>query len=161
MILSGFGAKAYSKLGLETDVITGEPHRLIMMLFDGALLCVQRGKSHLAAKRIPEKCQAIGTAIEIVDMGLRASVDSRHDPEFAGRLLSLYRYITMRLLQANIRNDAAALDEAGKILADLRTAWAKIGPAVNAAAAPQPAIRSSAPEPLATPARRAANAYQA
>lgn len=159
MILSGFGAKAYSKLGLETDVITGEPHRLIMMLFDGALLCVQRGKSHMAARRIAEKCQAISTAIEIVDMGLRASVDARHDPEFAGRLLGLYKYITMRLLQANVRNDAAALEEAGKILGDLRAAWAKIGPPVTAASAAAP-VRG-APESGSASARRVASAYQA
>ena len=159
--MSGFGAKAYSKLGLETDVITGEPHRLIMMLFDGALLCIQRGKTHLAARRIADKCRAIGTAIEIVDMGLRASVDTRPDPEFAGRLLGLYRYVTMRLLQANLRNDVAALDEAGKILGDLRNAWMQIAP--NAAAA-QPA-----PAPAAAPVvdarnsstRRLQSAYQA
>jgi flagellar protein FliS len=159
--LSGFGAKAYSKLGLETDVITGEPHRLILMLFDGALLCIQRGKSYLADKRIAEKCQAISTAIEIVDMGLRASVDPTPDPEFAGRLLSLYRYVTMRLLQANLRNDVKALDEAGKILGDLRNAWIQIGP--SAGAGRPVALPAGKPEveTVASPARRVLSAYQA
>jgi flagellar protein FliS len=159
--LSGFGAKAYSKLGLETDVITGEPHRLILMLFDGALLCIQRGKSHLAARRIAEKCQAISTAIEIVDMGLRASVDPTPDPQFAARLLGLYKYITMRLLQANVRNDVKALDEAAKILGDLRSAWMQIAPAA-AAGKPAPAPAGGpAIEAAAGPARRVLSAYQA
>ena len=159
--MSGFGAKAYRKLGLETDVISGEPHQLILMLFDGALLCIQKSRSHLAAKRIAEKCQALTTAIEIIDMGLLASVDPRHDPEFANRLISLYRYITMRLLQANVRNDVKALDEAEKILRDLRGAWLQIGPAKAAPGAA--AVRSGSPgaQPAASPAQRALSAYQA
>jgi flagellar protein FliS len=159
--LSGFGAKAYSKLGLETDVITGEPHRLILMLFDGALLCIQRGKSHLAAKRIAEKCQAISTAIEIVDMGLRASVDPAPDPQFASRLLGLYRYVTMRLLQANLRNDIKALDEAAKILGDLRSAWLQITPAAGAGKPAAVPAAIPAVEAASTPARRLLSAYQA
>jgi len=159
--LGGFGAKAYSKLGLETDVITGEPHRLILMLFDGALLCIQRGKSHLAQKQIAEKCQAISTAIEIVDLGLRASVDPAPDPEFAERLLSLYRYVIMRLLQANVRNDAKALDEAAKILGDLRGAWMQIAPSNGAGKPSAVAAAVPAKETVASPARRVLSAYQA
>jgi len=159
--LSGFGAKAYSKLGLETDVITGEPHRLILMLFDGALLCMQRAKTHMGTKRIAEKCQAIGTAIEIVDMGLRASVDPKPDPEFAGRLLGLYGYVTMRLLQANARNDSAALDEAAKILGDLRKAWVQIAPGAAAAGQEAATLAKPAVESVTPSARRVLNAYQA
>ena len=154
--MRGFGAKAYGKLSLETDVITAEPHRLVLMLFDGALLSIQRAKNFLAAKQIADKCQAIASAIEIVDSGLRASVDPSHDPEFAGRLVSLYQYVTMRLLQANLRNDVRAMEEAAKILGDLRGAWIQIGPAVRAVSvAPQQAGNVAA-----APDRRVLNAYQ-
>jgi flagellar protein FliS len=160
--VGGFGAKAYGKIGLETDVITGDPHRLILMLFDGALLCIQRGKAHFAAKRIAQKCEAISTALEIVDQGLRASVNPAPDPEFAGRLLGLYRYIIMRLLQANARNDMAALDEAAKILGDLRNAWIQIAPSGAAGKTAAPPVAGAVVESaVATPARRALNAYQA
>ncbi len=158
--MSGFGAKAYSKLGLETDVISGEPHRLILMLFDGALLCIRKGRSHLAAKRIAEKCQAFSTAIEIIDLGLLASVDPRHDPEFANRLISLYRYVTMRLLQANVRNDVKALDEAEKILRDLRGAWLQIGPAKAATGVPAAQTGNPGAQPAASQTQRALGAYR-
>jgi flagellar protein FliS len=158
--VAGFGARAYSKLGLETDVITGEPHRLILMLFDGALLSIQKGRSHLTAKRIAEKCQCLTTAIEIVDMGLLASIDARHDPEFAGRLTSLYRYVAMRLLQANVRNDVQSLDEAAKILGDLRAAWVQIAPAAAGTGAPPATVRKPPAETVASPARRVISAYQ-
>jgi flagellar secretion chaperone FliS len=134
--LSGFGAKAYSKVGLETSVIAGDPHRMVMMLFDGALLSIRRGRAYLAEKRTVDKCNALGLAIEIVDCGLRASVSHEHDPEFAARLTSLYQYVIMRLLQANMRNDVRALDEADKILQDLRSAFANIGLGRNPPALP-------------------------
>jgi flagellar protein FliS len=152
--LSGFGtrgftARTYGRIGLETDVIEKDPHRLVLMLFDGALLSVRRARTALDAKRVAEKCQAIGHAIEIVDSGLRASVDASHDPQFAGRLVSLYQYIVMRLLQANLRNDGAALNEAGRLLEDLRGAWARIAPEAGQAArdGAAPAAPATAAEP--------------
>jgi flagellar protein FliS len=128
--LSGFGAKAYSKLSLETDVLNADPHRLVLILFDGALLAIQRAKGLLAERRIADKCFALDQAIRIVDGGLRVSVDPSHDPAFAGRLIALYNYIVMRLLQANLRNDIKSLDEAAGLLSGLRDAWAKIAPPV-------------------------------
>lgn len=145
----GYGARVYGQVGLRTDIINAEPHRLVAMLFEGALLSIGRARSFMAARRVAEKCAAIGHAIEIVDSGLRVSVDSSHDPAFAGRLVSLYQYIVMRLLQANLRNDAAALDEAGRLLEDLRRAWMQIDPArrAGAAAPAAPAAESGQPRP--------------
>ena len=138
--LSAYGAKAYGKLALETDIINAEPHRLVLKLFDGALLQIQRGRHFMVERRVAEKGAAIGHAIEIVDSGLRVSVDPSHDPVFAGRLVSLYHYIVMRLLQGNLRDDLAALDEAAKLLGDLRGAWIQIAPVkAGAAAAARPA----------------------
>ena len=160
--MDGFGARAYSKLGLETDVLNADPHRLVLILFDGALLAIQRAKGFLADRRIPEKCQALSQAIRIVDSGLCASVDARHAPEFAARLTSLYKYIIRRLLHANMRNDVKAMEEAANLLSGLRGAWAKIGPSTVLAGA---GAKSGA-EPLvqsvvAQPGARLVHAYRA
>ena len=159
--MGGFGAKAYGKLGLQTDVINADPHRMVQLLFDGALLSIQRAKIHLAEKRIAERGQAIGHAIEIVDAGLRVSVDPSVDPAFAGRLISLYQYVTMRLLQANLRNDVKALDEAATILGGLRNAWVQIGPNARAQQGGQAPSAGAARDTAAPPARRVLDAYQA
>lgn len=157
----GFGVKAYKKVGLESGVINGDPHRLVLMLFDGALLSIQRAKAFMAQKQIAEKGTAIGHAIEIVDSGLRVSVDPTPDPEFAARLVGLYRYIVMRLLQANLRNDPTALDETAKILGDLRNAWLKIKPTADSGSGQG----TNAPVPTldhpGSAARRALGAYLA
>ncbi len=158
--MSGFGAKAYSKLGLETGVITADPHQLVLMLFDGALLSIQRAKSFMEQKRIADKGRAIGSAIEIVDT-LRVSVDPSADPVFAGRLVSLYQYIVMRLLQGNLRNDVVALDEAAKLLGDLRGAWIQIAPQRSTAApGGEPPLAAAKDQALPKPLRRELAAYQ-
>lgn len=158
----GAGASAYTKVGLETDVVTADPHRLVLILFDGALQCILRAKSFLASNNIPQKCRYVGKAIQIVDQGLKAAVDPSADPEFAGRLVSLYNYIEMRLLQANLRNDAGALDEAARHLTELRSAWVKIGPAAGAMARPVAAEPAAAVyAETAAPARGMLRAYQA
>jgi flagellar secretion chaperone FliS len=142
--MSGFGAKAYRKVGVETMVLSSDPHRLVLVLFDGALNAIDVGRAHMASGRTVEKTHSLSKAIEIVDEGLRVSVDRKAGGELAERLVQLYQFITMRLLQANLRNDANALEEARRILAGLRGAWAQIAPRPNAVpAAPAGAQRAA------------------
>jgi flagellar protein FliS len=155
--MSGFGAKAYARVGLDTDIVAADPHRLILMLFDGAIHCIERAKFFLGQKKIAQKCEALSQACRIVDAGLRVSVDPTPDPEFAGRLVSLYQYILMRLLQGNLRNDVAALDEAARLLGDLRSAWIQIAPRAADAAAPE---SDEAAVTRRAPVRREIAAYQ-
>jgi len=156
--LNGFGAKAYSKLGVETDVLTADPHRLVLILFDGALSAIQRAKGLLSQRRIVEKCLAISQAMRIVDSGLCSSVDPTVAPEFAGRLISLYKYILVCLVQGNLHNDVKPLDEAATLLGGLRDAWRTIGPSAAASRIDIP----SPPEALAPgTAARALRAYRA
>ena len=54
--------------------------------------------------------------------------------KLAADLSDLYRYLCMRLTQANLRNDEAALDECAALLTPLRDAWAAIGTQVDATA---------------------------
>ena len=162
----GTGARVYSNVGLETDVLNADPHRLILILFDGALTCMQRGRAAMAAGEGAQKIRHLSKAIQIVDEGLKVAVDPTVDPAFAGRLISLYHFVEMRLLQANLRNDVRALDEAAKIIGQLRDAWAQIGPISAAAASSARAALNARTRPTgAAPAtvasgRRSLQAYQ-
>jgi len=131
--MNGFGASAYRKVGIESQVLAADPHKLVLILFDGALNAIDLGRAHIAAGNLAGKTRAISKAIEIVDEGLRVSVDRKAGGELGDRLVQLYNFTTMRLLQANLRNDVAALDEARRILAGLREAWARIAPSPTAA----------------------------
>ena len=142
--MAGFGAKAYQNVAVQTAVGSADPHRMTLLLYDGAIEAIRLGRAHLQSRRVAAKCNAIGKALRIVAEGLKPSVDRGAGGELAARLIYLYDYITMRLLQANLRNDVKALDEADKLLTDLRSAWSQIAPG-----GPQGAGQAKAPETVA------------
>lgn len=135
------GANAYAKVGLETGVIASNPHQLIVMLFEGALVAARAGLAHMAAGETEKKGLSISKAINIIDNGLRASLD-RKAGEVAQNLDSLYEYMSRRLIEANLKNDRVMLDEVIVLLADLKGAWDAIGDTSNA-----PAPVQAAPAP--------------
>lgn len=122
-------AAAYAKVSNEIAVETANPHRLIMMLFEGAQTAIVMARTHMEQKLVAEKGADISRAIDIITNGLLASLDIQQGGELAERLAALYDYIAHRLLWANLKNDRAALDEAASLLGELQSAWAMIDPA--------------------------------
>ncbi|MES2104166.1 MAG: flagellar export chaperone FliS [Pseudomonadota bacterium] len=121
------GANAYAKVGMETGVASASPHKLIVMLFEGALVAIKTAMQHMADGNIPEKGMAISKAIMIIDGGLRASLDKKAGGEIAESLDALYEYMGKRLLEANLKNDVKMLEEVHTLLTELKTAWDAIG----------------------------------
>ena len=121
------GAAAYSSVGVETGVSTADPHKLILMLFEGALLQIGTAVIALEKKDVPTKGMAISKAIEIILNGLKVSLDYEAGGDLAQRLGALYDYVTQRLLYANLHNSRPAMDEVTQLLTDLKSAWEAIG----------------------------------
>jgi flagellar protein FliS len=121
------GVAAYAKIGIETGVTAASPHKLIVMLFDGALVAVISALRHMKAGDIAAKGEAITKAMLIVSTGLQASLDKRVGGDIAEGLDSLYQYMVVRLMEANANNDEAALKEVQQLLTELRDAWNAIG----------------------------------
>jgi len=145
------GASAYAKVGIETGVAAASPHKLIVMLLDGALLSIATAAQKMKAGDIAGKGAAISRAISIIDSGLRASLNKEAGGEIALSLDALYEYMGRRLLAANLENRPEFLDEVHRLLADLKSAWDAIGdgaqpPAAAVPAAPAP--RAAAYDPL-------------
>jgi len=141
------GATAYTKVGVETGVLSASPHRLITMLFDGALAAVASASQNMKAGRIQDKGLAISQAIMIINDGLRASLDKKAGGEIAQNLDALYEYLSRRLFEANLQNRPEILDEVTRLLKELKGAWDAIDAHPVAVEAPQP--KMSAYDPLA------------
>jgi len=133
------GANAYAKVGVETGVFAASPHKLIVMLFEGALVAVSNATSQMKAGNIAGKGQSISRAISIIESGLRASLDKNAGGGIAGNLDALYEYMCNRLLQANLNNQPEMLDEVHGLLKDLKQAWESIGATEIVAPDPAPA----------------------
>jgi flagellar protein FliS len=117
---------AYVQTGIESAVPEANPHRLVMMLFDGALAAIADARLNMIRGQIAARGKAISKAISIVDQGLKCSLDTAKGGEIAERLDALYEYICARLLDANVKGRAEALDEPAKLLSQLQSAWAEI-----------------------------------
>ena len=122
------GVNAYASVGLETGVAAASPHKLIVMLFDGALTALTIALTEMHAKNIAAKGRAISKAIRIIEEGLRASLDKSQGGEIAGSLDALYEFIAKRLVQANLENKPEYIEEAHRLLGELRGAWLAIDP---------------------------------
>lgn len=99
-----------------------DPHRLIQMLFEGALARLAQAKGAIQSEDKITKCAAIDKAFSIVD-GLRAGLDMEQGAELAANLDALYDYLQRRLTLANARNDLDALDEVASLLRELKEGW--------------------------------------
>lgn len=121
------GAQSYAKIGVETGVLAASPHKLIVMLFDGAVVALRTAALHMESGNVPEKGKAISKAIQIIDNGLRASLNKQAGGQIAEGLDALYEYMSARLLTANLKNDLVILGEVQGLLVDLRDTWNAIG----------------------------------
>ncbi|MDP1672472.1 MAG: flagellar export chaperone FliS, partial [Burkholderiales bacterium] len=84
---------AYARVGVETGVEAADSHKLVLMLFEGAMIAVNDARRHLASGDIPARGSAVSKAILIIENGLKASLDMRSGGELAQHLADLYDYM--------------------------------------------------------------------
>ncbi|MGE0583069.1 MAG: flagellar export chaperone FliS [Steroidobacteraceae bacterium] len=115
----------YRSVATHGGVAAADPHRLTLMLMDGALERIAAAKGNLANGRTAEKCALIQRAIDILHE-LRASLDFGAGGELAANLDSLYDYMVRQLAKANAEDRVETLDEVVRLLAEIRGAWVLI-----------------------------------
>lgn len=118
---AAYGAGAYRSEAVQAAQYA-DPHALVTMLFDGALERLSQARGAIEHGMTARKGERIGKALAIVD-SLRASLDLERGGAIASQLQALYGYMEQRLLQANLRNDVAALDEVAALLREIRSGW--------------------------------------
>jgi len=121
------GVQQYKRLGLESDVNSASPHRLIQMLMEGGLSKITAAQLCIDNNNISGKGENISTAISIIN-GLQASLDKEAGGEISENLNNLYDYMARRLLEANIHSDKTILDEVANLLQEIKGAWDAICP---------------------------------
>lgn len=118
---------SYQQISIESDVRGADPHRLIVLLFDGAESALQQALIRLAANDIKGKSDSLLKAIDIILSGLTASLDTEQGGDLAQNLKALYEYMVSRLVYANVHKDAAAIREVQGLLGEIASAWREIG----------------------------------
>ena len=118
---------AYQSAAAHGGVAASDPHRLIVMLLDGAVERVATARGCMQRKETAEKARLINRAVSIIGE-LRNSLDLRNGGQIAANLAELYDYMCRRLLLATSENKPEMLDEVSTLLHEIRSAWLAIAP---------------------------------
>lgn len=118
---------AYQSAATHGGVAASDPHRLIVMLLDGAVERIATARGCMQRNETAEKARLINRAVSIIGE-LRNSLDLRNGGQIAANLAELYDYMCRRLLLATAGNKVEMLDEVSSLLHEIRGAWIAIAP---------------------------------
>ena len=121
--------RQYQKVNSHAQISEASPHRLVQMLMQGGLDRMAQAKGVMERGDIAQKGELLGKAIDII-VGLRQGLDEKkaEDPASIRQLDDLYEYMGSRLLQANLKNDPAIIDEVARLLITVKSGWDEIAP---------------------------------
>ena len=126
--------RQYQKVNSHAQISEASPHRLVQLLMEGGLDRMAQAKGALARGDIAQKGLMLGKATDIL-IGLRDGLDAEKsdDKDYVQRLEGLYVYMTNRLMEANLHNDADMIDEVARLLITVKEGWDAIGAPQGAA----------------------------
>ncbi|QJR81822.1 flagellar export chaperone FliS [Alteromonas pelagimontana] len=119
------GINAYRKGNLKQEIANADPHRLTLMLMQGALDRIAYAKGAMERKEIAAKGEFLSKATAIL-INLRDTLDLNVGGEVAQNMYALYDYMVERLTDAHVKNDLQILDEVTNLLSPIRDAWLQI-----------------------------------
>ena len=96
---------AYRSTSAHAGVDAADPHRLIVMMMDGALERIATARGLMSHGGGAEKAQLLHRAVAIIDE-LRNSLNFKAGGAVAANLDALYEYMCQRLMQANASEQA-------------------------------------------------------
>lgn len=119
------GINAYKRGSLKQEVSAADPHRLTLMLLQGALDRIAYAKGAIERKDFENKSENITKVVTIL-VYLRDTLDLEAGGVISENLLNLYMYIIERVNEAHAKNMLEPLNEAYSLLEPIRDAWVQI-----------------------------------
>lgn len=106
----------------QTQTQTAGPGELVLMLYRGAVRFLAAGIDAIDTRDVAAAHTNLVKAQDIITE-LRSTLDAERGGDIARNLASIYEYMSRRLIEANIRKDAAPAREIHTLLRDLLSAW--------------------------------------
>ncbi|WP_285767850.1 flagellar export chaperone FliS [Peribacillus sp. SI8-4] len=107
----------------QNSVNTASPGELTLMLYNGCLKFITLGRKAIEAGNIEAKNTNIIKAQNIIH---ELMVTLNMDVEVSKEMMILYDFMNRRLIEANTKNDVAALDEVEGLVTDFRNTWKEV-----------------------------------
>ncbi len=106
----------------EGSVYSGNPLRLVVALYEGAIDSIRQARQFLVTGDILARSVAINKAFALLTQ-LLVSLNHEQGGEIAANLQSLYSYIQCRLLDGHTRQSEEPLSEAERLLNTMLEGW--------------------------------------
>lgn len=107
----------------QNSVLTASPGDLTLMLYNGCLKFLNLAKKAIEEKNITEKNMNLQKAQNIIN---ELMVTLNMDIEISKQMIALYDFARTKLIEANVKNDLAALEEAESIMIEFRDTWKEV-----------------------------------
>lgn len=107
----------------QNSVTTASPGELTLMLYNGCLKFLNRGKLAIIDKNIEDKNYNIQRAQAII-AELMSTLNM--DVDISKQMLPLYEYINYRLTESNINSDVAMIEEVEGLVTEFRDTWKEV-----------------------------------
>lgn len=107
----------------QNSYTTASPGELTLMLYNGCLKFLTKAKIAIDGKNIQDKNTNIQKAQAII-AELMSTLNM--DIEISKQMLPLYEYMNRRLIEANIKNDTAIIDEVIGLTTEFRDTWKQV-----------------------------------
>ncbi len=109
----------------KTQIETANPATLILMLFDRAIVLLDKSKKEILEKDYEKKGYSLTKAYDIITE-LTVSLDMEKGGEIAVSLKRLYGFVLQQIVDADRELDTNKIDNARKVVSELRESWASI-----------------------------------
>lgn len=106
----------------QTEVRSRTPLELVVMLYDGALAFMTAAQDAIRRGDIPARKIALSKTLAIVSE-LQSTLNMDQGGEIAASLDELYRWSSVRLIDAAVQNDPAPIEEVAQVFRTLRDGW--------------------------------------
>ncbi|KGR83810.1 flagellar export chaperone FliS [Lysinibacillus odysseyi] len=107
----------------QNSVTTASPGELTLMLYNGCIKFLGKAKVAITDKNIQEKNHNIQRAQAII-AELMSTLNM--DIDISKQMLPLYDYMNRRLIEANIQNDIAIIEEVEGLVTEFRDTWKEV-----------------------------------
>ncbi|TWT46031.1 Flagellar protein FliS [Phycisphaerae bacterium RAS1] len=107
---------------LKSAVMTATPEQLQIMLLDGCIRFAQRGREAILAKDFEASFESLDRAQKI-SLELSAGLNRDANPDIAEPMQALFTFVYRRLVEASVRRDVIAIDDAVEVLRHQRETW--------------------------------------
>lgn len=115
-------AKAYQNTAVESLVTEATPHKLVEMLYEGAIKNLKLAKIFIEQKNFEKKTEHLNKSLAIFTE-LKSGIDEASGKEVAENFSALYEYCYQTAVQANLHNDIAKIDEIIQLIDPILEAW--------------------------------------